>query len=716
MGKRVISIIVTCHAEGVVLHHTLRSVFRSLSLFKKGEGYEVIVHADSPTQPTLDYLETMTSVFPEVKVFYNKFRDPGKSRNFSIKKATGKYIALIDGDDLMSKNWLKRAVDTLENTKDPAVAHSELTVEFEGADSLVIKHGSFDLATDTLLSVYSNRWNSVIVTTKDILTKIPYQKNGTGFGFEDWHLNNRLIAAGVRHILIPKTVIFVRRKAADSVWLKHISSMLVLKANPLLSFASVRNIDNPFAKYVSKLSHKSLRSSLKMVAMRYRILRATATRAKPLVARFRNRQIKFTVPKWLTEEWKNIHEIDRQLFPDKKTLQRLKVYDSLIDSHKIAGALYKIIVDQLKDDSYDYVLFTPWLSTGGADLFAINYANKISETNPSKRVLVMATLPVKSVWHDRLNSSVDFLDFGNITSHAPKDIKYKLVSHIIENAGVTHLHILNSEFGYDYVRDHATYIKANKKVVATSFSESVDTNGRLYGYSHTHVPFVYNLTSLITTDNKAVADMWCTEYGFDRKKIRVHRTPLELYNHSLPVHRDMKVGELRVLWAARLAPEKLVPLVLKIGELLKDSKITIDMYGTPDRAYSDSFLRKLPSNITYNGKFSGFFTLPLDQYDAFLYTSAFDGMPNTLLEAAKAGLPIVTSSVGGIPEFINIHRGILIENIHNAGPYAEALRKLADEPHLRINLANGAYKALKKNYNQEQYEKSVKEMLSVLDY
>lgn len=717
MSTKIITVIVTCHSEGILLHRTLRSVYRSLSLFNDSE-YEVIIHADNSTLSTDEYLNSISDFFPSAIVLKNTFGDPGLSRNFAIQQASGEYIATIDGDDIMSRNWIKDAVDSLKKQKGIAVAHSELTVEFEGADSLVLKHGGEDLATDTLLSVYSNRWNSVIVAKRAVLLANPYTESGNGFGYEDWHLNNQLIAAGAKHILIPETVIFVRRKTSNSVWLSQAQSMFVLRKNSLLSFSAVRSIENPFSEYLPKQSFKI--SSVRSFIKKYPALRIPAQKTKSLLFDhlLKDRRDKSAnLPTWLIDEWKSAHTIDRQLYPTKKLLSTLDIHDSLTIKHKIAGALYKEAVDNLKYDSYDYLLFTPWLSAGGADKFVINYANSIAESNPNKRVIIVATQNVQSTWKNKLNDSVDFLDFGVITRDTEMDIKYRVISHLIENGDITHIHIVNSEFGYAYVHNHSAYIDANKKVVITSFSQSVEEGGRLYGYSHTHVPHVYDIASLITTDNAAVTNMWHDEYGFDGNKMRVHRTPVLLgkIKPSAP-KMNSKKGELRVLWAARLAPEKLAPLVLEIGELLKGTTITIDMYGNPDHDYPTSFLKSLPSNVKYKGGFSGFFSLPLNRYDAFLYTSIFDGMPNVLLEAAEAHLPIVASSVGGIPEFITKDNGILIEDIHNPAPYANALQLLSNSPEKRSLYSNHAYESLQTNYSKKQYDKSVKEMLKTIDY
>jgi glycosyltransferase involved in cell wall biosynthesis len=43
-------------------------------------------------------------------------------------------------------------------------------------------------------------------------------------------------------------------------------------------------------------------------------------------------------------------------------------------------------------------------------------------------------------------------------------------------------------------------------------------------------------------------------------------------------------------------------------------------------------------------------SLPLEVYDAFMFTSRFEGMPNVALEMAARGIPCISSDVGGLRE------------------------------------------------------------------
>lgn len=84
--------------------------------------------------------------------------------------------------------------------------------------------------------------------------------------------------------------------------------------------------------------------------------------------------------------------------------------------------------------------------------------------------------------------------------------------------------------------------------------------------------------------------------------------------------------------------------------------------------------------------------------DVFLLPSREEGMPIAILEAMRAGRPIITSTVGGIPEMIEDGRsGILIEP-ENPGKIVDALRRLLKNDQLREELAQGAREGFEKKF------------------
>jgi len=707
----ILSVIITTHAEGILIHRTLRSVQLAVSLMPERYTCEILLHVDKATPETTEYIRiNKRGILKDVKIFENSFGDLGSSRNFAIQQAEGKYIATIDADDLMSTNWLKESIAYLESHEEPTIAHSSTTVEFEGADSIIMKSGEINRDTDTLLSVFSNRWNSVVVAPRWLLLEEPYTPNTKGFGYEDWQLNCRLIARGIRNVIIPETVIFVRRKQGNSEWLRQIQNAAVLRANPLLSFSSIRTISNVF-EGESQLPQNKVKKNLKQVIKKIPVVRGVAHQAKKLLTK----KVRFDIPAWLENEWESMHVFERQIFPTAHLRKTLMSYDPISEDHRKAGDLYKTIVDGLLFDNYDYIFFVPWLIKGGADKFTIEYANAIAAHNSFKKVLIIATVISDSPWKNQLDTTVDFLDFGTLSQHVTPQIKSRVIEHLIENSGATHLHIINSDFGFKFVEHHKAYITGKGiKVIASSFSQSVDKDGRRYGYSHTHIPFIYDVASLITSDNQAVISMWQKDYGFDKDKMTVHRMPVNL-PAAIPLTRKIQTKPLRILWAARIAPEKQPEIITEIGKRISGIA-TIDMFGSIEQE-SEETIKNLPENVSYKGSFNGFDSLPTDDYDVYLYTSLFDGVPNTLLDAGRLKLPIVASNVGGISEFvINEETGYLVDDLLNPEAYATIIKNIVKNPDVLEELSNNAYNKLSQDFSSARYKKSVEKMLHFIDY
>jgi glycosyltransferase involved in cell wall biosynthesis len=69
----------------------------------------------------------------------------------------------------------------------------------------------------------------------------------------------------------------------------------------------------------------------------------------------------------------------------------------------------------------------------------------------------------------------------------------------------------------------------------------------------------------------------------------------------------------------------------------------------------------------------------MQAFDVFVLTSNSEGCPNVILEAMATGLPVVSTSVGGVPELVTDETGILVPPGDDAA-LADAIRQLLDDP------------------------------------
>ena len=66
--------------------------------------------------------------------------------------------------------------------------------------------------------------------------------------------------------------------------------------------------------------------------------------------------------------------------------------------------------------------------------------------------------------------------------------------------------------------------------------------------------------------------------------------------------------------------------------------------------------------------------------DVFVLSSRWEGNPMSVMEAMAAGLPVVSTAVGGVPELVRDRETGLLVPSEDAGALAQALQALVDDP------------------------------------
>lgn len=151
-----------------------------------------------------------------------------------------------------------------------------------------------------------------------------------------------------------------------------------------------------------------------------------------------------------------------------------------------------------------------------------------------------------------------------------------------------------------------------------------------------------------------------------------------------------------LLNVGRLSREKgQADLVKALAVLRKDGrerKLRLLLVGDgPDRRRLERLASAsgLSESITFVGHqfdVAPFYTLA----DLMVVPSGTEGSPNALLEAMAAGLPIVATAVGGIPEIVSNTNAALLVRKHDHLGLAEAIARLLDNRELREQLSRTA--------------------------
>lgn len=87
-----------------------------------------------------------------------------------------------------------------------------------------------------------------------------------------------------------------------------------------------------------------------------------------------------------------------------------------------------------------------------------------------------------------------------------------------------------------------------------------------------------------------------------------------------------------------------------------------------------------------------------------------EGSPNVLLEAMAAGVPVVATRVGGVPEIATNGETALLVEPRNPEAMASAIQRMLQDEGLRACLANRGRELVEEKYSPEAYRRSLVEI------
>ena len=695
---------ITAHAEGLLAHKTMKSVFAALeNLDSQKYPYEIIVHIDNGDEATNNYFKRYEND-KRFKIIHSAFKDLGMSRNCIVQHATGQYISFLDADDMLSSNWYVNALKRMEESKEPIMVHPNIQFNFGAGTRLEFtwRKDSYEKIEDAILLAGVNRWCSAIMGQKETFLKYPYMKTEKGFGYEDYNLNSETVSHGVKHMIAPETVMFYRQKAEGSLlassntehaiqpytslldidFMQSISQETIAKMRPRTAISRRRT--KLYSVYKKIRSHEGVNYFITPVAkMTKKLLRIQDVDKKPHA----------TIPQFMLEEWKKINAIESQLYPSKEALE--EIFEAEADDYNV-GLAYYDLVKQIPSIP-DYVFIVPWIRTGGADKVLVNYLKAIEKHHPEWKVAIITTVPGKNSYADALPANAYVVDFGNRADIIWPPQKELLFSRLITQLRCNNLHIINSEYGYRWAATHKKFIASNCKLDVSIFSITNKYAPEIGNYANPYLLDIYPIIHKIYTDNQNVIDEMCEREAFDPSKMQTIYQPITQYAiaemTASTKNNTTKDAKFRILWASRIDREKLPEIIRAISNKLDPNKYQIDIYGEFAKGYAKDDITGLAAR--YKGSFSGIASIKTEQYDMFLYTSDRDGLPNVILEAAGSHLPIVASNIGGIGELIIDHKtGLLIDDIKNPNAYIQAIQAIEGDENLRSELLRNAEKLL----------------------
>jgi glycosyltransferase involved in cell wall biosynthesis len=152
-----------------------------------------------------------------------------------------------------------------------------------------------------------------------------------------------------------------------------------------------------------------------------------------------------------------------------------------------------------------------------------------------------------------------------------------------------------------------------------------------------------------------------------------------------------RADRVRCLAVTRLVERKGLTDLIRAMSLLPRDRFELEIVGSgPDEQSLRALVveQGLTDSVTFSGTLDRVaIAHRYREADLFTLASWEEAFGNVFAEALASGLPVVGSTVGGIPELIRHGQNGLLVPPRNPGALAAAIRHLADDPALRVQMS-----------------------------
>jgi glycosyltransferase involved in cell wall biosynthesis len=685
-----VSLVLALHRENHLLRRTLLSLCDAARHARKhGVTVELVATLDRADELTHQVLKGFDrDGFDGWKVLQVDHGSLGPSRNSGVKAARGRYVYTCDGDDLISSDSITAMFRLAEAVGGGHLIFHEYLCAF-GDRPHCWKYFSLDVVSP-LAFLEQHPYTSAAFAHRSVFEAVPYLDAGvsSAYAYEDWHFNAECVARGFQILIAKDTIRFYRQRRGS---------------------------------LMDQASNHTTRQ----------ILPSMLFEPQTWVQITRKAYERFALGKRPQEpdgaSWATLLDSDRHLASIRAAnaidpgidpvILRGSPFSSNLDNSDVTAAMaYHEISQLIGAQRFDEVFLLPFIATGGAERYVADVMQVLYHLRPTSRMLVLLGEPLASDNHlDRVPPNATVIDLANDWPQLTMPQRQLIALKLIQSAAPrARLHLRNAWFSQEFYGRFKSILKSNPAVYYR-FMDIVEISSagafaRPWGFDF--ISENAQDLALIVTDNEAVI-------ACDRKRIGIHnekwrhlpaRISSDLTSADAAARASLRKG--RVLWASRLDRQKRPELLPRIARKLEISDIRIDVFGGAVLdAFNPNCFAGL-ANLSYRGAYDGFSALDHSAYDAFLYTTAFDGMPNVVLEAIAAGLPVIAPDIGGIGEIIaDGDSGLLLPALQDddemAAAYAAAIIRLAEDPALRARLVTGALRRLADRHDPVAFTKAV---------
>jgi glycosyltransferase involved in cell wall biosynthesis len=189
-----------------------------------------------------------------------------------------------------------------------------------------------------------------------------------------------------------------------------------------------------------------------------------------------------------------------------------------------------------------------------------------------------------------------------------------------------------------------------------------------------------------TTNSQEVANSLRKRGLLSSRKLRVIPNGVDVAALSAPagerfrIRRELGIAPAEFMWLAvgRLLPQKDYATLLQAFQAMRSAPARLLIAGRGpllDELRQRAQQLGITPQVTFLGVRQDIAAL-LAAADGFVLSSAWEGMPNVVMEALAAAAPVVATQVGGVSELVETGKSGLLVPPRNPGALSQAMRQL----------------------------------------
>lgn len=317
---------------------------------------------------------------------------------------------------------------------------------------------------------------------------------------------------------------------------------------------------------------------------------------------------------------------------------------------------------------------------GAAPRVEGHVARALAQTCDPEDVVVITTDDAGPMPKGKLPDGVRVIDFAKLAPDLKGDARQRTLVEFLRALHPTTVTNVNSRTLWDAMGPYGTALGATIRIYACLLCNEQNADGHWTGYPLRRFYRHFDQLSGVFTDSDFLTNELKNRYALPETDMHRLVTLPNPVDPALSVVEHVASPRPQIFWAGRLDAQKRVDLLFEIANAMPD----VDF-----RVWGEAVMGNVcvpaekPSNLTLEGTYSSFSSLPLSSADMWLYTSAWDGVPTMLLEVAMVGIPLVGSDVGGTKDVLRDELATSLPQTADVSDWVEAIRSTLNDPNAR---------------------------------